>query len=311
MSDITSRPGNPIHADKTIASAILGTKAYGLNNTDARGMVDITAPGVGQNGYQTDFRGYVSNANYVRRNIVAVLIEAPRGFQLLPDSKEWVNTLKSLVEVHAQSIEGLNSTLNVDWAETAVGGAGEMQEDLQNVTRNRSTPTFTWVEKRGMPILSFLNGWVTNLLMDPITKVPGVMSRVGEKPGDLLPDFTGATILFFEPDPTHTRIAKAWLCTNMHPKGSIGELVGSRDLTSGGDTLTYSIEFTALTQVGYAVNLLAQTYLDNLNLTGVNPNNTPAFVSRIEQDVLNGGDGYSNQINRAATESPEPTTGLG
>ena len=41
-----------------------------------------------------------------------------------------VETLKALVELHPKSIEGLNSTLRVEWAETPFGGAGEMQQDV-------------------------------------------------------------------------------------------------------------------------------------------------------------------------------------
>lgn len=285
-----------------LARQILGHEAYGEKSMNARGMVDIAQLQAGQNGFQTDFEGYVNNAAYVRRNLIAVLVEAPRGFQHLPNPEQWVATLKSLVELHAQSIEGLQSTLTVDFAETAVGGAGEMQEDISNVTRARSTPTFTWVEKYGKPINSFLTGWITNLIMDPITKVPNIMTRSGAKPTDLLPDYTSATILFIEPDPTHTRVVHAWLSTNMMPK-TAGEVIGTRDLTAGGETVNYSVEFTALTQEGMGVQLLAQRYLDEMNLSAVNPNLRPAFVDRIEADIRDSDSGYQDQLDRASATS--------
>lgn len=252
-------------------------------------MVDISEPSAGQNGPFTNFEGYVSNSTYVRRNLIAVLIEAPRGFDHLPDSDKWRKTLKALVELQADSIEGLTSTLTADFVEHAVGGAGEMQEDISNVTRARSTPTFNWTEKYGKPINAFLTGWITELLMDPISKVPGVVTRAlqnGENTGnntppgptpDMLPDFTGMTVLFFEPDPTHTRVIHAWLCTNMHPK-TAGEVVGNRDLTSAGESVQYSVEFTSLTQEGYGVRLYAQRVLDEMNENAINPNTMPAFV---------------------------------
>lgn len=265
-------------------------------------MVNVAKLEAGQNGRATQIDGYVSNANYVRRNIIAILVEAPRGFQDLPNSDKWVATLKSLVELHAQSIEGLQSTLTADFVESAVGGAGEFQEDISNVTRARSTPTFTWIEKYGKPINAFLTGWITNLLMDPVSKVPNVVTMNPNAPTDLLPDYTGATIMFIEPDPTHTRVVEAWLCTNMHPK-TAGEVIGSRDLTAGGEVSSYAVEFTALTQHGVGVREFAQRYLDELNRSLVNPNLTPAFVQAIEADVKAAESGYSNQIDKMSSEA--------
>lgn len=278
---------------------ILGHDAYGEKRMDAPGMVDIASLQAGQNGFRTDFEGYVNNAAYTRRNLIAVLVEAPRGFQHLPNSEQWVATLKSLVELQPNSIEGLVSTLTVDFAETAVGGAGEMQEDITNVTRERSTPTFAWTEKYGKPINSFLTGWITNLMMDPTTKVPNVMTRSGDKPTDILPDYTSATVMFIEPDPTHARVVESWLCTNMMPK-TAGEVTGNRDLTTAAETVEYSVEFTSLTQVGLGVDLLAQRYLDEMNMNAVNPNLKPAFVDQIEADIRAEDSGYHDQLDRAS-----------
>lgn len=302
MPNNQPRPGND-HVEHAAKHAILGERAYGLNKVNNRGMVDVSHKWAGQNGYQTDFRGYVNNASYVKRNLICVLIAAPTGFQHLPSPGDWVSTLKALVEVQAQNIEGLNATITAEFTDTPVGGSGEMQQDIQDVKRERSVPSFTWIEKYGMPINAFLNGWITGLIMDPITKVPGVMSSTANLPQDLLPDYTGATMLFLEPDPTHSRVVKAWLCTNMHPK-SAGDVIGIRDITSGGDVLTYNIEFTALTQVGHGVDMLAQTYLSNMSLAGVNPNTKPAFTHLgVDTDVNSVDSGYSDQVKTAQGDS--------
>ena len=104
-------------------------------------------------------------------------------------SKALKAILKHLVEVQAKSIEGLNATITVDYTETPVGGAGEMQEDVSNVTRQRSNPTFTWTEKYGKPINAFLEYWIFQLLGDPESKIPQVVTRGTKKPTDLLPDY--------------------------------------------------------------------------------------------------------------------------
>jgi len=280
---------------------IVGDDGYAEKHMDANGMVDISLLQVGQNGFRTDFEGFVNNSSYMRRNIIAVLVEAPRGFQHLPNPNLWVATLKSLIELHAQKVEGLTSTLKVDYSEVAVGGAGEMQQDIKNVTRERSEPSFTWIEKYGKPINAFFTGWITQLMMDPITKVPNIMTRgdKSKRPTDILPDYTSMTVMFIEPDPTHTRVVQAWLSTNMMPDQA-GEVVGSRDLTSPADTTEYTIKFTALTQDGLGVQLMAQRYLDEMNMSAVNPNLAPSFVSSIEADIKALNSGYQDQLDRAS-----------
>lgn len=281
-----------------LTDTILGNKAYGRDTESP--MVDLRNGG--QQGSATDLTSYVSNSSYVKRNLIALLIEAPRGFDDLENGDLYKSTLKALVELHPKSIEGLQQSLTVDHAENAVGGGGEMQEDFTNVTRTRSTPTFVWNEKYGKPVTYFLRNWITGLIMDPITKYPTVVSKGLRSLQDLLPDYTGMTVLFFEPDPTHTKVLEAWLCTNMRPK-TTGDITGRRDLTQANETQDLSIEFTALTQVGLGVTQLAQRLLNSMNLTGLNPNLQNAFVREISADVRAADRGYAEGLaNQASTQ---------
>lgn len=277
-------------------NAILTQKAHVKHSTVP--AVDIRQGG--QNGAMTDFRGFVSNASYIRKNIICILIEAPRGFRDLGDEEIWIGTLKSLVELHPRTIEGLNMTLQVNYQENPVGGAGEMQHDWSNTTRQPSTPTFSWTEKYGLVINQFLEGWITGLLGDPITKYPTVIANSPDRrPRDLLPDYRSATMLFIEPDPTHTEVQRAWLCCNMMPRTG-GDAVGSRDLTSDGQLTEYSIEFTAMTQVGAGVNEFARRVLRSLDLNGMNPNLQQAFIQDISADVKAQNVGYQFQMDTMA-----------
>jgi hypothetical protein len=285
-----------------LKNAILGNQMYGQYATTQ--ILDLTNGA--QNGYSTDFTTYVSNSTYTKRNLICLLLEAPTGFNDLNSPDAWIATLKALVELHAKSISGLNSELTVDFIETAVGGAGEMQEDISNVQRQRSTPEFTWVEKYGKPVWNFHDGWIRNLLMDPISKVAAVVASGTTRPTDLLPDYTSASMIFIEPDPTHTQVVYAWLCTNMMPKSS-GENVGRRDLTQAAAEVEYTITYTALTQVGYGVNQFAQQLLDQINLTGANPNLRQAFLSAASPDVAAQADGYVEQIATTDQMDVSPT----
>jgi hypothetical protein len=246
----------------------------------------------GQMGYAPNLAAFASNAAYVQRNLVCLLMEAPLGFQFMPDPDFMVGALKALLETHPKTITGMNATVTVDFsAENAVSGGGEMQQDFTDIKRQRSEPQFVFVEKYGRPIQTFLYEWITNLIGDPDTKVPNIATLAGNKPTDLLPDMYTCTCLFFEPDPTFSTVVKAWLTTNMAPKGT-GDITGKRDLASAMESSDLTIDFTGISQSSLGVRQFAQSILDNINLTNANPNLAPAFLQGIEADVAAANTGY-------------------
>lgn len=253
----------------------------------------------GQNGFSVDLREYINNANYVPRNVFALLVEAPAIFQKMKDPDVWTGTLRSMVELHPRSIEGLQMGLTVETADTPVGGAGEVQEEVVNVTRARSTPTFVWNEKVGRPFGTLLNAWITYGLMDPNSKIANIATIGTNRPTDMLPDQYAMSVMFIEPDATHTKVVRAWLITNMFPK-SDGTQEGKRDLTSALQLQELSIEFTALTQVGLGVNATAQKMLDAINITNANPNLRQAFLDAVTADVAKTTKGYAPGITSLA-----------
>jgi len=48
--------------------------------------------------YAPDLSEWINNQGYVRRNIVQRKIQAPEGFGLLPDPKEWTRNLTRMIE---------------------------------------------------------------------------------------------------------------------------------------------------------------------------------------------------------------------
>ena len=275
-----------------VTNAILqaGT-AYGTGHQAP--MVDLQFGG--QMGYAPDLSEWVSNQAYVRRNLICLLVEAPKGFSLLPNPEQWIATLRALVELHPMSIDGLNAGLEVEVASNPVGGAGQQQEDFTDVKEIQSKVVFKWGEKYGMPVASFLRGWITNLLMDPNTKFANVATLTGNQPTDMLADQYAATMIFIEPDPTHSKVVKSWLVTNMFPLKT-GEITGRRDLTAAGEVQTYDIDFTGIAQYGLGVDAFAQKLLDGIKITGANPYNRAAFVDAITADILATKKSYSENV---------------
>lgn len=273
------------------SDAILNNRGYAAYET----VPVLNLSRGGQFGPMTDIKGYVSSSAYVAKPLIAVLLAAPLGFNDLDSPELYIRTLKSMVELQAKSIEGLNATLTVEFQSNAFGGGGEVQEDISNVTRAQSTPTFVWTERQGKPVRALLANWITGIMMDPITKYPTVISNGRSSPSDLLPDYTGMTVLFYEPDPVHKKVLEAWLCTNMMPKTS-GEITGSRDMTAGGQGRDYTVEFTAITQHGYGPKRLAQKILDRYNLGGMNPNLQQPLLDDITADVKAADRGYAEML---------------
>lgn len=259
----------------------------------------------GQNGFIPDYRTYLSNSAYVQRNVIPFLIEYPRGFNHLPNPEIWIGTLKSLVETQALTIEGLNGKVNVSYTENAIGSSGEMQEDFTQVTRERSTPSFTWVERQGRPIHLFFNGWIFYLIGHPDTQTPMINSlpQNADKYFDFLPDFNSMSVLFVEPDPFQRRVVEAWLCVNMMPKTS-GDLSGKRDLASAMSDRKVTIDFTAMTMMSLGVNQFGQWLLNQLNYVGLNPHTRRSAIETISANITEAKheESASGNVNGITTE---------
>lgn len=261
-------------------------------------MLDATYGG--QNGYAPNLTEWVSQTHDVRKNLHCFLLEAPRGFDLLPEPQYWIRALKNMVEVHAKSIEGLNAGLTATFGETAVSGGGEIFEDTTNVTRERSNVTFGFTDLYGRPMQTFLQNWILYLMGDPDNKVPLINTLTTSRPYTMLADISSATMLFVEPDATHTKVAKAWLGTNMRPRDN-GKVEGKRDLTSPGDLSELSVGFTGVYQSGIGVSTFAQAILNSLNMNNANPNLRPAFARGIQAEVYAVGRGLAGNMNDLAS----------
>ncbi len=248
-----------------------------------RPIVDLKNGGM--HGMAPNLVEWTSNQAYVSRPMTCILLEAPKIFRVMPDSQKWISSLKALFELHAKSIDGMNAGLKVDTDEHAVGGAGEMQQEYINVTRERSQPKFSFVEKYGRPIQTLLDYWIRYGMMDPETKF-ALLSTLGAQGNvkDLLADWYTATCLFYVPDPLHQSIDKAWITTNMFPLGN-GDIAGKRDLTSSQEVLNLDIEFSGISQSGLGVNQFATSVMRSINIRNADPNMRAPFISSIEPDV--------------------------
>lgn len=268
-------------------ASLIGEKTRPLNLTEG-----------GQQGAMMSPHQWNSNAGYVRQNVIAVLLAAPQAMRFLENADHHRATLKSLIEVMPIRVEGLNSSVTWEYGEVPVGNGGEMFESVVNAVRERSIPAFAWNEKYGQAIARWWTEMGRKLVLDPDLKVPGIVAEEAyrrEGSPNLLPEMCAMTVLFIEPDETMTNVINAWMCTNMMPKSG-GEIIGRKEIAGASEVPEVSIEFTALTLRGSAVDKQAKDYLANLNLEDMRPTELKPFVDGISAEVDTSSEGYANKI---------------
>lgn len=280
-----------------INEAIINGKSYDHAST----MPKLDLSYGGQQSWAPVLKEWVSNQAYVSRPVIAIVLEVPKFVTLMPDPDKWTQAIKALVEVHSRTIEGLNSALTVDTDTHAVGGAGELQDEIVNVTRARSEVTIGATEKYGRPIQTMIEQWITYGMMDPETKHP-LITTIADVPDDQLADWYGMSVLFVEPDPLGRTVNKAWIGVNMFPKET-GEISGKKDRTSSQEILDLSIPFTGIYQYGYGVNQTAQKILDGINLDASNPYLRPTHLQDISSDLGKAESGYKKVVEDLGTEA--------
>jgi hypothetical protein len=281
-----------------VTDALLGNQAYGRGSSQP--MLDPKFGG--QMGYSPVLTEWVSNQAYVPRNVIPILLEAPRFFQLMPDPQKWIDTLKAIMEKHVRTIEGLNAGITFETDEHPVGGAGEMQQEITDAKRARTEPVMTFVDLYGMPIQSFMYQWMTYGGMDPDTKFALMNTLAGDRPTDMLADQYSASMMFIEPDPSHRSVVKSWTTVNMFPLET-GDIVGKRDLTTAMAISTPSIRFAGISQFNLGSNIVAQRILDSINMVNANPYLRPGVIQDISSDVKASEKGYIEGITTLASSA--------
>ena len=214
------------------------------------------------------YEEWVNNSDYVRKNMIPVVLSVPGFLKLLPNSKEWIETYKAVMELHYTAITGITTGLTVTTDESEIGGGGEFQETPTDVKMARSNLNYTFREKAGKAVSSFFRFCIRYGIMDENTKKPLItkfLSNLDEIGGMYTPDFFAGTILFIEPDTTQMSVVDAVIMVNVFNKGDGGREM-SRDVKIAGTTKELSIDFSSITINNDGVLEFAQTILNELNV---------------------------------------------
>lgn len=284
-----------------IDDSMLNGKAW---DTTARGSMDLRSGG--QFAWMPNLAELHNNQGYIQRNLTVLAIEPPKFFQFMENPEAWYGAFKALIEKHPIKIDGFKQGLIVATTDHDVGGAGEKQQEFTNVTRERTEPVFTYIEKETRPIQRFLDIWIRFGLMDPDAKF-ALIGTLTDKalPDDWLFDWYAGTVLAYETDITNRFVDKAWLSTNMYPQGT-GTITGVRELTANRELLSLDIAFTATSVSGHSIVMMAQAIHDRITKTNANPQNSPAFVQEIDPTLSDIVRGYKESIEDVGSGAESP-----
>lgn len=258
----------------------------------------------GTMGWAPNQTNWASSQPYVGRNLISILMEPPRGFQVMPEPDKWILTLKSLVETVPTSITGLNAGLELTTDSVAYGGDGSVFEVPTDCKRVVTDVNMTFYERNGLPIFRYFDYWIRLFIMDPITKVAMVNTIPTSKVTDLFADQYAMTMLFIEPDPSNRYVNQAWLVTNMFPKGT-GENSAKRDMAGGMQRRDITIQFAGIAQYGVGVDAAAQAILDTYRITGADPHAREAFMRNVSARIreTDKADGYKRTIDEISRQN--------
>lgn len=267
----------------------MSNAAYGMGRT-----ADALNPRNGNiSGFTPDYENFITFTPYLHRHTVPVLVEAPRGFLDVAGGSELVAILKALVETGYRSFEGLNQTLESQFVGQDMGD-GNVFEVISDMKITPSAPSYAYTEREQRPIGTFFDWWRTTYGMDPVSKIPNIITE-GVTPPDMLPDYYTMTMLFFEPTKTWNKVDKAWLCFNMFPKNS-ADITGFRDRNRAGELVEFNVEFTCMQQISKGVNEFAQLILETYSVFGASSFKKRSAWQAIDANVKAQNTGFNDQL---------------
>lgn len=274
----------------------------GAPTSEYTDVVNIAASS--QRGIMIDPTNWSDAMYYARPELRCVLLQAPLGFKWFSDGTQMAARLKALVETKASEITGITATLNNNFEDVAVSNGGEVIQVNTGVTRERTNPSFTFNDYKGLPVYKDFSRWIRGLFQEPLTGRPGIISEqayIRDQAPPLTPRDQTATMLFYLVSDTMRGVDYACMCTNMAPMNLTFEANKTTPHTR--ELQTYTIPFTAFTLHSDDVPAVADValeYINSLNSAGFSPASLPAFTDDVDPDIddITTGNGYREFVDR-------------
>jgi hypothetical protein len=271
-------------------------------NGDYAHMIDLSMSG--QFGWAANFNNWVSHQAYVDQNLICIMLRAPAFIDMFNDrlKKNWLTSIKHMFETHPTKWDGFDASIKNDFVDHAFGGMTQVQQELSNSTRAKSSPKSYYVEKRGMPMTKLLEAWSRYGGIDPTTKFSMAAVYMGGRMGNhpnkdallakmQLATWGTADAIFIEPDIHAQHAVKAWVVRGMFPM-TPSDIKGAMDKQSARNKLELTVEWTGLDEYSGASLALADEILKNISLQGKDPFWRPSQLTGASSAVTAAGSGY-------------------
>lgn len=231
---------------------------------------------------------WMHEQQYLRNDLIPVVLSVPKGFELLPNADQWKQAVKAMLEVHAKTIDGLDSSLTVDKVDKDLGLSGAKFSEVANVTRASSTVSITVEERYGTPFEILLDVWIRVLLRDPDLKAP-LITRIADAsalPKVWSPEWTTMSAIFIEPDILLRKPIRAFLVSNMFPSAN-ADIVGKKDKSAGreGKVMTIELGGWSIPSTNNRVMKLANDILTKLKLYELDPDQILLPITEIDTSL--------------------------
>ena len=259
-------------------------KSLDISNGGFAGIL----PNIGITGDDGVVNGnWISNTPATTGMVYARLIDYPKGFDMCgSDASKILNKrLSNLFSRHAEVIEGLNDTINVDYDDSIkVGRSGGSLHTETNATMTATEIQISVTEKLGNPIKALLRFIIKYLIMDPDTGSALAFLLPNYEKGAWTADKKSFALLVYEVSPTGDTVINAQLVVNMMPKND-GEYVFKKDISGAKEVRKYSVGFTGLALRGREYITMAQTYVDEVMSNTIDAMRAPALYTDAVAEV--------------------------
>ena len=280
---------NDLSSDVTLADDVAPYSANGLPTIDIKyGGQWGALPRIGGVADEKPIHEWMHEQSYMPRDVIPIVIQLPRMFDLLPNSTDWKAGIKAFVETHSKKIEGLNSSLTVETSERELGLSGANFREVTDVKREATSVVHTVDERVGNPFEILLDVWIRYGLLDPDLKAP-LITRIANS--DLLPkawtaDWSTMTVLYIEPDVLLRKPVRAWLVSNLFPDAN-PDILGSKDKTAGraGKEMSITLGGFSIPSTNRIVKSLAETVMSNLELYTLDPEEILIPANSVDSSV--------------------------
>lgn len=221
-------------------------------------------------------------------NAICIVTHVPTMFDEITYAPE---ILTSLIEKHAQNVDGISPNLTLSEVEGYTMQNGQVTK-MPGITKyDELSPSFTFRELQGNIINRFFETWLS-MMSEPNTGYSNLSSMLNTEDIDpLLYSYFSMDIAVIQPDITllPKNIIDGFFFTCMFPKSAGGELGVKRQVGGDVETKERSVEFTGVLQRSNTTYRACQLIMETLGLHKANYDNQVPITTEIDNQLKDTG----------------------